>query len=160
MKKVIILAALFGLSRGIIAQSNKEDIDIIQSLFGKEKKELVSTYMTIPEKKANQFWKLYDTYEDARKKLGRERIALIEEYAKNSDKLTDAKASQLAAKKFAWNASYAKFQQTSFTKFSTVIGGLQAAKLMQLEDYIENCIRVTIADEIPFIGELEKTKQK
>ena len=60
----------------------------------------------------------------------------------------------------AWNAAYAKFQQTYFTKFSAVIGGLQAAKFIQLEDYIENCIRVAISDEIPFIGQLEETKQK
>jgi hypothetical protein len=160
MKKVIIFAALFLFSRGIIAQSNKEDIEIIQSIFGKQKKELVSAYMTIPDKKADQFWKLYDTYEDARKKLGRQRIALIEEYATHYDQLTNAKAAELATKKLSWNAAYAKFQQTYFPKFSAVIGGIQAAKFMQLEDYIENNVRVSISDEIPFIGELEKTKQK
>ena len=160
MKKVIILAALFLISCGIIAQSHKEDVDIIQSVFGKEKKELVNTYMTIPQKKSDQFWKLYDQYEDARKKLGRQRIALIEDYATHYDKLTDAKANELATKKLAWNASYAKFQQTYFTKFSALIGGVQAAKFIQLEDYIENSIRVAISDEIPFIGQLEQTKQK
>src|SRR5215467_5881629 len=105
MKKVIVFAAVFLISRGLIAQSNKEDIDIIQSVFGKQKKEIISTYMTIPEKKAKQFWTLYDQYEDARKKLGRQRIALIEDYANHYDKLTDAKAADLATKKLAWNAA-------------------------------------------------------
>ena len=57
--------------------------------------------MTIPQKKADQFWKLYDTYENARKKLGRERISLIEQYAKHYDNLTDAKAAELATKKLS-----------------------------------------------------------
>jgi len=35
---------------------------------------------------------------------------------------------------------------------------LQASKFIQLEDYIENCIRLSIQEEIPFIGELDKTK--
>jgi hypothetical protein len=39
-----------------------------------------------------------------------------------------------------------------------VIGGLQAAKFIQLEDYIENCIRLSIQEEIPFVGELDKSK--
>jgi hypothetical protein len=160
MKKIIISATLFLLTGGTFAQSNKEDVDIIQSIFGKQKKEVISAYMTIPQKKVDQFWKLYDTYENARKTLGRQRISLIEQYAKHYDNLTDAKAGELATKKLAWNASYAKFQQTYFTKFSAVIGGLQAAKFIQLEDYIENCIRVAISDEIPFIDQLEKTKQK
>jgi len=37
MKKVSILFAVFMLSTGLFAQSNKEDVDLIQSIFGKEK---------------------------------------------------------------------------------------------------------------------------
>src|SRR5688500_20206939 len=87
MKKVNILTVLFLLSASLFAQSNKEDIDLIQSIFGKEKKELVQLYMTIPEAQASKFWALYDLYEDERKKLGRERIKLIEDYATNYEKL-------------------------------------------------------------------------
>ena len=158
MKQVTILATALLLSATMFAQSNKEDIDIIQSIFGKEKKEIVKEYMNIPEAKAAAFWKLYDAYEDERKKLGRERIKLIEDYADNYDKLDDKKATELANKKLAWTNKYTQLQQKYFTKFSAAVGGLQAAKFMQLEDYIENCIRVAISEEIPFIGELEKTK--
>ena len=93
-----------------------------------------------------------------RKKLGQERIKIIEEYATNYEKLDSKKATDLITKKFAWADKYTKFQQSYFTKFSAVIGGLQAAKFIQLEDYIENCIRLTIQEEIPFIGELDKSK--
>jgi len=158
MKKLIVIAVAFLMSAGLFAQSNKEDVDLIQSIFGKEKKELVQAYMTIPEAQNAKFWALYDTYETARKKLGQERIKLIEDYANSYEKLDNKKATDLATKKLAWADKYTKFQQTYFTKFSAIIGGLQAAKFMQLEDYIENCIRVSIAEEIPFIGELDKTK--
>ena len=68
MKKLIVIAVAFLLSAGMFAQSNKEDVDLIQSIFGKEKKELVQAYMTIPEAQNAKFWALYDTYETARKK--------------------------------------------------------------------------------------------
>jgi len=158
MKRVMILSVVFMLSTGMFAQSNKEDVDLIQSIFGKEKKELVQVYMTIPEAKSAKFWSLYDVYETARKKLGQERIKIIEAYATNYETLDNKKATDLTTKKLAWADKYTKFQQSYFTKFSAVIGGLQAAKFFQLEDYIENCIRLTIQEEIPFIGELEKTK--
>ena len=158
MKKLIVIATSVLLSAGVFAQSNKEDVDLIQSIFGKEKKELVNAYMTIPEAQNAKFWALYDQYETARKKLGQERIKLIEDYANSYEKLDNKKATELATKKIAWSEKYAKFQQTYFTKFSAIIGGVQAAKFMQLEDYIENCIRVSIQEEIPFIGELDKTK--
>ena len=38
MKKVSVLLAVVMLSTSMFAQSNKEDIDLIQSIFGKEKK--------------------------------------------------------------------------------------------------------------------------
>jgi len=158
MKKVNILTVVFLLSASLFAQSNKEDIDLIQSIFGKEKKELVQQYMTIPEAQASKFWTLYDAYEDERKKLGRERIKLIEDYATNYEKLDSKKASDITTKKMAWVNKYTKFQQTYFTKFSAIIGGLQASKFIQLEDYIENCIRLAIQEQIPFVGELDKTK--
>ena len=158
MKRVFILSAVCMLSTGMFAQSNKEDVDLIQSIFGKEKKELVQVYMTIPEAQSAKFWALYDTYETARKKLGQERIKLIEAYATNYEKLDSKKATELVTKKLAWADKYTKFQQLYFGKFSAVIGGLQAAKFIQLEDYIENCIRLSIQEEIPFIGELDKSK--
>jgi hypothetical protein len=141
MKKLIVIAVSFLLSASMFAQSNKEDVDLIQSIFGKEKKELVQVYMTISEAQSAKFWALYDVYETARKKLGQERIKLIEEYATNYEKLDSKKASELVTKKLAWADKYTKFQQLYFTKFSAIIGGLQAAKFIQLEDYIENCIR-------------------
>jgi hypothetical protein len=158
MKKAIILATAILLSAGMFAQSNKEDIDLIQAIFGKEKKALVEEYMTIPDAQKTKFWSLYDSYENERKKLGKERISLIEAYANNYEKLDNAKATELTTKRLAWTNKYTKFQQTYFSKFSTVIGGLQAAKFIQLEDYIENCIRLSIQEEIPFVGELDKSK--
>ncbi|TMI64646.1 MAG: hypothetical protein E6H07_01645 [Bacteroidetes bacterium] len=158
MKRVIILSAVLMLSTCMFAQSNKEDVDLIQSIFGKEKKELVQVYMTIPEAKSVKFWSLYDVYETARKKLGQERIKIIEAYATNYETLDNKKATDLTTKKLAWADKYTKFQQLYLTKFTAVIGGLQAAKFIQLEDYIENCIRLSIQEDIPFIGELEKTK--
>lgn len=158
MKKLLFSAVVMIYSAGLLAQSNKEDIAMIQAMFGKEKKELVTQYLTIPETQSAKFWVLYDEYEDKRKALGRERITILEGYAKDYDKLDSKKASALMAKKFAWAQKYTQFQQTYFTKYSAVIGGLQASKLMQLEDYLENNIRLAIQNEIPFIGELDKKK--
>ena len=41
MKKLNLIAVAFLLSASLFGQSNKEDIDLIQSIFGKEKKEVV-----------------------------------------------------------------------------------------------------------------------
>lgn len=160
MKRLMGLAlfAFFGLLAN--AQSNKEDIAIIQSMFGKAKKDLVTQYMTIPADKADAFWKVYDEYEAARTELGRQRIKLIEDYANAYLTLDDKTSSDLMNRKMKWSTDYSKMQKKYFGSISKIIGGAQASKFIQLEDYIENNIRLAIQESIPFIDELDKTKLK
>ncbi len=159
MKKTFVLAVSVLLSFNfLMAQSNTEDVDMVQAAFGKGKKELVSQYMQVSAKDSIAFWKLYDEYEAKRKTLGKERIDLLQQYADNYDKLTDAKASELATKSLANDAKYTALYQTYLKSFGTVIGGKNAAKLLQLETYLQTLIRAKIQTEIPFIDELDKSQ--
>ena len=160
MKKISTIAAFLFLSLVSFGQSNKEDVDLIQAMYGKDKKELVNLYMVIPENKKKGFWSLYDQYETERKTYGKARIALIEAYANVYDSLGDKKAIELMNKKIALYNSFNSLQKKYLDKMVPIIGGRGAAKFIQLEDYLENNIRLAIQDEIPFIDELEKTKVK
>ncbi len=161
MKKTVLMYAFFLFaSFGSFAQSNKEDIDLIQSAYGKSKKELIQAYMTIPESQKAAFWAEYDKYENERKAIGRERIALIEEYANNYATLDDKKASDLMGRKLKSVDSSTKLQKKYFGNMTKIIGGVQASKFFQLEDYLENNIRLMIQESIPFIDEIDKTKLK
>jgi len=160
MKKMLLGLLTLLFSTGLFAQSNKEDIDMIQAMYGKNKKDLVNEYMQLGAADSSKFWKLYDEYEVARKGLGKERIALLEDYANNYDKLNDQKAITLTEKFMALNMKYTQFQQTYFKKFSATMGGLKAAKFFQLENYFESAIRFAIQDHIPFIGNLEMQRKQ
>jgi hypothetical protein len=160
MKSLSVLVVALFLSTIGFGQSNKEDIDMIQAMFGKSKKELIQAYMVLPDAQTAGFWSMYDKYENERKALGRERINLIEGYANAYETMTDAKATDLMTKKNKWINKYTAMQSKYFTSMSAIIGGKQASKFMQLEDYIENNIRLEIQDAIPFIDELDKTKVK
>ncbi len=160
MKRLIglTLCTIFGLAA--VAQSNKEDIAIIQSMFGKAKKDLVAQYMAVPPEKNEAFWKTYDAYETERTELGRERVAFIEAYANAYLTLDDKTSDELMNRKMKWMAAYGKMQKKYYGSFSKIIGAAQASKFIQLEDYIENNIRLFIQESIPFIDEIDKTKLK
>lgn len=155
---LMIFALLLGALISNGQDSYKEDLAIIQTIFGKEKSELVKQYMAVPTEQDAAFWDVYDKYEEARKALGTQKAALIKEYADSYTSLDDKKASELMAKKLKISDEYNKMQKKYFDAFSKVVGGRQAVKLMQLEDYLENNIRLFIQDNIPFIDELDKTK--
>jgi len=151
MKKLVLAVSFLMFAFAVNAQVSKDDVQILQATFGKEKAELVKAYMKIPAETDAAFWSLYDKYEDERRALGREKVALIEEYAKAYETLDDKKASELMNRKLKITDSYTKMQKKQF-------GGREAAKFFQLEDYLENIIRLGIQESIPFIDELDKTK--
>jgi hypothetical protein len=159
MKKISLLFVLFFVSIGVFAQSDKEDIAMIQNMFGKAKKDIMAAGMNIPEDKKTAFWGLYDQYEEARKGLGRERIDLIKSYADKYASMDDKAADAMMKQKMKWLKNYSKMQGKYYKKMSKLVGGLNASRFFQLEDYLENNIRLSIQESIPFIGELDKTRK-
>ena len=90
MKKVVFIIALVAFSSSLMAQSSQEEVDMLQSVFGMEKKAIVAEFVTVEGAQADAFWTLYDEYEVKRKELGQRRVALLESYAKTYDSMNDA----------------------------------------------------------------------
>ncbi len=158
MKKIILFAICLMFAVASQAQSNTDEVALMQSAFGMTKQQMVKDFMKLSDTESAKFWTLYEEYEAARKEMGKKRIANITAYAENYDKLTNEKATELINKSFAIQAEFAKLQQKTFKKMSKEISPLRAAQFTQLEAFIENSIRTEILDAIPLIGEFNDKK--
>jgi len=154
MKKLFILAAIC-LPFIVSAQSNKEDVDFVQSIYGKEKKMIVAEFIKLEGPQKDAFWVLYDEYEAKRKELGKTRIGLLEKYANNYATLDDATTNQIIKEMIALGAATDKLTATYHKKMVKASGAKAAAQFYQLEVYLLSVIRATIFENIPFIGELK-----
>jgi hypothetical protein len=141
------------------AQSSyKEDVELVQSIYGKSKSDLVKQYMNLSDTQNAAFTKVYDNYESERKALGQTKLQLINNYAENYATLTEEKADELAKGTLKNNQDYEKLYSKTYGQAKKAIGAINAAKFIQLEVYLQTVIRNEIQDAIPFIGELDKTK--
>lgn len=134
------------------AQQINDEIKLIQSAFGMEKRALVQQYMGLPADSG--FWPVYEAYEVQRRELMKERILLINEYLEKLPKLTEADADRLAMKAMKNNASLNGLTAKHYKKIKQSIGAINAAKFVQLENYVQNTILLAITESLPFIGEL------
>jgi F0F1-type ATP synthase membrane subunit b/b' len=157
MKKLFLFLAIIA-STSIFAQST-DDVILVQSLYGKSKGDIIKDYLNLAEPQATAFQAVYDNYEAERKALGQKKIQLINDYAINYDKITDEKADELAKNNLKNNVDFEKLLSKAYDKAKKAIGPINAAKFIQLEQYFQTTIRSAVQDEIPFIGELEKTKK-
>jgi Spy/CpxP family protein refolding chaperone len=154
MKKLLTLVAIC-LSTLAFAQSNKEDVDFIQSIYGKEKKTIVADFIKLEGAQKDAFWKLYDQYETERKELGKKRIALLEKYASGYGSMDDAAISKNIKETAALGLQTDKLIATYHKKMEKAAGAKAAAQFFQIEAYFLSAIRASILESIPFIGELD-----
>ena len=159
MKKVLLIL-LVTLTTGVFAQStNKEDLDVIQGIYGKSKKELAAAYMAIPEAQSAAFWVVYDEFEVERKALGQAKVAVINDYATNYETLNDESADKIAKAALKNNMDYQKLFGKFYDKYKKAVGAVSAAKIIQFEIYMQTAVQTEIQNSIPFIGEMETLKK-
>ena len=152
MKKVILLVSALFLAAGIKAQSNKEEIDLMQSVYGMEKKAMVEEFVKVDPAQKDAFWLLYDEYETARKDFGKRRIELLEQYADSYDRLTNETADAWTKEVLDLSKKTDALLVTYYNKIKKVTNPIVALQFYQIEGYILSGIRLKILGEIPFPG--------
>jgi hypothetical protein len=154
MKKLFIVAAVL-ISASTFAQSNKEDVDYIQAIYGKEKKSIVAEFIKLDGKAKDDFWKLYDEYEVKRKELGRRRISLLEKYTSGYSTLDDSSTDDLTKEMIDLGKKTDDLISSYYGKIKKASGVKAAAQFVQIESYLVSIVRANILENIPFIGELD-----
>jgi hypothetical protein len=151
MKKYILLIVASLLASITYAQSDKEEIDLMQAAFGMDKKAVVAEFVQPSDAQKDAFWKLYDEYETQRKDLGKQRIELLKQYAAQYKTITSEQAD-------AWTKKIMDLQKktdgliaTYYSKVKAISDGVVALQFYQIENYILAGIRAQLLDQIPFV---------
>lgn len=149
MKKVILLIIVVFTFSLLNAQSNKEEVDLMQAAFGMEKKAMVSEFVKVDASQKDAFWKLYDEYETARKDLAKRRIDLLEQYVNNYDKLTNEFADKWTSEVISLGKKTDALLLSYYGKVKKVTNPVVALQFYQVEGYILTGIRLSILEELP-----------
>ena len=135
------------------AQSATEEVDLYQSLYGMEKKAVLSEFLgnTVDE----GFWAIYEAYEFERKELGKDRIILLTSYVEDYENIKGDKADEVIRKAERLNKDQNNLISKYTKKVRKVVGSDVAAQFYQIEHYLLNAIRSEIFENLPVIGEIK-----
>jgi hypothetical protein len=151
MKKYILLIAVSVFAAATYAQSDKEEVDLMQAAFGMDKKAAVAEFVKPSPAQKDAFWKLYDEYETQRKELGKKRIELLKQYADQYNTLTSEQADAWTKKVMDLQKKTDALITTYYTKIKAASDGIVATQFYQIENYILTGIRAYLLDSIPFV---------
>ena len=156
MKKTLLTTLMVALAFVAFSQSNKEEVDLVQSVFGMEKKAMAAEFIKLEGAPKDAFWVAYDEYETKRKELGKKRIGLLEKYVNGYSSMDDASMDQITKEIISLQGETDKLIVTYYNKIKKGSGVKAAAQFYQFENYILSKIRAEIMENIPLIGEFDK----
>ena len=158
MKKLILVAFIAVFAMVSNAQSNAEEIALMQSVYGMQKKDLIAKHMKLEAGQADLFWQMYDEYEVARKELGLKRVKNIEMYAEKYENLTTEDANALIKASMEVQKGFISLWEKTYKNMSKSISPVTAAQFIQVEMFFENMVRQELSMDIPLIGEFDEKK--
>jgi hypothetical protein len=109
--------------------------------------------MQLDESQAAAFWPLYNQYDVEQTKLADQKLALVQDYAKNFMSMTDAKADQLARRALELDDQRQALRKKYYDLFKKALPTVLVVRFFQLENQIQLVVDLQIAANLPIIEE-------
>ena len=130
----------------------REYILLLRKDVNKKKAELVGQVMQFDAEDAAKFWPIYRDYEAELNKLNDQRVANIQEYAQSYANMTDEKADDLIKNAMNFQKQRNELLAKYYEKVRQELGGITAARFMQVEHQLLLIIDLRIASALPVVG--------
>ncbi len=125
--------------------------ELLRSDVRAQKVSIITQVMDFTEAEDTAFWPIYREYDVEMSKLGDERVALIAEYAKEYEKLTDALADKLATKALDLEARRQAVKAKCFERVKTALSPRKALRFLQVEHQLLLLIDLQISASLPVV---------
>lgn len=151
MKKIFLSLIAVALVFTVNAQSENDYLEIARDVLKTEKKSAIAEVMQLTDAESTTFWELYNEYQGKLYIVQNKRIAIINDFAKNYENLTNEKADELWVNTMKYKQEVLKLKKTYYAKFKKILPAGKAARFMHAENKIETMINAQLALEIPLI---------
>jgi hypothetical protein len=127
-------------------------IELLRSDVRQQKAEIMGSVMALSAADAGKFWPIYTEYDAELTKLNDQRLANIHEYARTYAQMTDEKADELIKNGMAYQRQRAELLAKYYDRVKHELGGITAARFVQVEHQLLSIIDLRIAAELPIVG--------
>jgi len=142
-----------GTSSNSDAQNMQAYIELLRSDVRQQKAEMVGEVMQLSAADAAKFWPIYSEYDGELTKLNDLRVANIQDYARTYDEMTDEKADELIQKALSYRKQRSELLATYYGRVKQALGGITAARFVQVEDQLLLIIDLQIDSSLPVVGQ-------
>jgi hypothetical protein len=114
-----------------------------------QKVAIIAEVMGFSETEDKAFWPIYRDYDAQMTRLGDERVALVAEYARVIDQMTDEAADTLARKAIDLEHKRQEAKAKLYDRVKSALNGRAALRFLQVEHQLQLLIDLQIAAALP-----------
>jgi hypothetical protein len=126
-------------------------VELLRADVNSKKTAILTQTMAFNDEQAAKFWPIYREYDLELQKLNDQKLAGIQDYAKNFDSMTDEKADELAKLALQLEDKRNDLKKKYYEKMREQLGGILAARFLQVENQMLMVIDLQIAASLPIV---------
>lgn len=131
--------------------------ELLRSDVRAQKVAIITEVMGFTEVEDAAFWPIYREYDAQMAKLGDERVALITEYVRNYDTLTDEMADKLATRAIDLAARRRAAEANCYERVKKALSPRTALRFLQVENQLLMLIDLQISAALPIVSQRSGT---
>ena len=131
--------------------SKDQDINLFRKDVRSIRKQLIAANMDLTDAEAQQFWPIFDRYTAELVAINDRKFALLKDYARNYDALTDEQAESYIKGRGAVEQSTAELRLKYIPIFRKALSGKATAFFFQLDYRLGLIMELQLASETPII---------
>ncbi|MFI3189472.1 hypothetical protein BCS42_05295 [Crenothrix sp. D3] len=135
----------------VAAAPNDNELQMFRFALEMEKEAFVKKSMALDPATEKKFMDAYYAFNGNLVKLNNKRLAIIADYAANFDKMTNAKADELAKAMFDFRTKRTALNAAYYKNVKKATSSIVAARAMQVENILQGAMDVAISSKLPLM---------
>jgi hypothetical protein len=128
-----------------------DELEMFRFAMRMDKLDFVKKSMALSPEQEKKFLDQYYRYDIELKKLNDERLGIVEDYAKNFEKITDEEADKLVKRSIAFRKQRTALLEKYYAKVAKATSKVIAARFLQVESVLQGTSDVAIGSSIPLM---------
>ena len=151
MKRDLIVGVLLVLLIAASSFGQEQFVELMRSDLRADKVAILTVSMELSDEESKTFWPIYREYEFELAKLGDRRLAILREYGKSYETMTDENAKRLVNAWFKLQEDHTKLAKKYNGRFEKALSSTTAARFVQVEHQIQLLVEISLASEVPLV---------
>lgn len=151
MKKLVLIAACLVLGAPGVANAQDQWVELMRQDINTQKTLILTEAMQLNAEESDKFWPVVREYDLKRAEISDKRLALIRQYAESYTTMTPDMADEIMKESMDLDSDMAKLKKDYFKKVSKELTAVEAARWLQVENFVDNLLRLQVQAELPLV---------